>query len=115
MARRLRQITVGSARYLYTIGRLDEHHIVLRIWAAERKRRDFPLEVRLRFDDVWRNLGILYTAPPEKRDAVFQLTPLQPGEVRAIIEAAIATGWGPHHPRDRRRFSWDRVGALAVW
>jgi hypothetical protein len=105
--RTLRQITIGSTCYLWIVKRVDAHYIVLRAWARDRKRRDYPLEVRLRYDDPWLNFGAIITAPPDKRDTVFQLVPITPASVRSIIESAIDAGWGPHHPPDRRHF--DRL------
>lgn len=108
----LRQITVDATRYAWIVARIDPNHVVLRVWAAERGRRDFPLEVRLRYDDPWLNYGPIITAPPERRDAVFQLEPVTPGVVRRTIEAAMAAGWGPHHPPDPRLFEMGPDGGL---
>lgn len=108
----MRQITVGAIRYTWVIARVDPHYVVLRVWAAERARGDFPLEVRLRHDDPWLNYGPIITAPPERRAATFQTDPVTPGVVRSTIEAAVAAGWGPHHPAHPRLFEMSPDGHL---
>jgi len=108
----IRQITVGATRYVWVVRRLDESHVVLRVWAAERRRRDYPLEVRIRYDDPWLNYGPIITAPPERRDAVFQLVPVTSGMVRETIEAAVAAGWSPDHPPQPRLFERAADGTL---
>jgi hypothetical protein len=108
----LRQITIGSTCYLWVVRRIDPHFVVLFAWARERKRRDFPLEVRLHYDDPWLHFGDSITAPPDRLDEVFQLVPITPGSVRLIIEAAIRAGWGPHHPPDCRLFERGEAGDL---
>ncbi len=108
----IRQITVGMTRYVWVVRRLDESHVILRVWSAERNRRDRPLEVRVRYDDPWLNYGPILTAPPDRREHVFQLVPVTPGMVRETIEAAVAMGWGPDHPVEPRRFERTVDGTL---
>jgi len=108
----LRQITVEATRYAWVLARVDPHYVVVRVWAAERSRRDHPLEVRLRHDDPWLNYGPIITAPPERRAKTFQMEPITPGVVRRIIESAVAAGWGPHHPADPRLFQMSSDGRL---
>jgi hypothetical protein len=108
----IRQITIGSSRYNWVVRRLDESHVVLRVWAAERARRDYPLEVQMPFDDPWLNLGPILVTPPERRAAIFQLVPVTPGVVREAIEAAMAAGWTPYHPPHPRLFEKRADGTL---
>lgn len=108
----LRRIVIGTTAYLWLVRRLDASYVMLRVWAAARNRRDFPLEVRLRYDDPWLNFGEIITATPEQRKAAFQLVPLTPALVRQIIDAAIRSGWNPLNPADHRRFEWDGVDQL---
>lgn len=107
-----RKIVIGTRRYAWVVRRIDAHYLVLRVWPGERQRKDFPLEVRLRFDDPWLNFGELLASPPERRGEVFQLAPVTPHMVRGTIEAALAAGWASAHPRDHRRFDRGPDGAL---
>jgi hypothetical protein len=109
---RPRRLTIESGNYLWRIQRLDEQYVVLRVWAENRSRRDFPLEVRLRFDDFWLNFGSIISATPEQRQKAFQYTPITPGMVREIIEAALAMGWKPLSPIKTQRFEWTDVKKL---
>lgn len=106
----LRRIIVEATPYAWIVARIDPHYLVLRVWAEERERRDHPLEVRLRYDDPWLNYGPVITAPRESVAEIFQLEPVTPGMVRRIIEAAVAAGWGPHHPPDLRLFEMGPDG-----
>ena len=90
MKKALRRIVVGGIGYRWLVQGAGEDYVVLRIWAADRPRRDFPLEIRLRCDNVWLHFG----AP--QPDPVF--LNLTPRDVRALVEAALAAGWGAHHP-----------------
>jgi hypothetical protein len=108
----LRRITVEGTRYAWILARVDPHYVVVRVWAAARGRRDHPLEVRLRHDDPWLNFGPIITASPEGVKATFQLEPVTPAVVRRAIEAAVAAGWGPHHPPEPRLFEMSPDGVL---
>lgn len=110
--RHLRRLSIESTHYLWRIRRLDEQYVMLKVWTESRSRRDFPLEVRLRFDDPWLNLGTIITAPPERVQEVFQLTPITPVIVREIIEAAIRAGWAPLSPTRDQRFEWNQANGL---
>lgn len=105
----LRRITIGTEQYQWQIKPLDERHILLRVWAADMPRHA-PLGVRLRFDDPWLNFGPIITAPPERRDELFQLRPATPALVRQVIEAALQAGWQPSGPA--LRFDWGEGGGL---
>lgn len=105
MAAHLRRISIGAAVYLWRIQRVDERYVMLRVWAVSRRRRDFPLELRLRFDDPWLNYGPILTASPEQRAAHFQLNPITPANVRQIILAALAAGWQADQPAEPQRFA----------
>ncbi len=107
-----RKIVIDNTRYAWVVRRVDAQHLVLRVWPGERTRKDFPLEVRLRFDDPWLNFGEILVAPPASRGDVFQLAPVTPRTVRETIEAAKAAGWASGHPRDHRLFERGADGAL---
>lgn len=108
----IRQITIGTNEYVWVVRRLDEAHVVLRVWDTERPRRDPPLEVRIAFDDPWLNYGPIITTPPERRAAVFHLVPVTPGMVRETIEAAQAAGWGREEAPGPRLFERAADGRL---
>ena len=99
--------------YLWIVRPLGPEFVVLRVWAADRERRDFPLEARVRFDDPWLNFGPIIAAPRGRAGEIFALTPVAPRRVADIIRGAIAAGWGPHHPVTPRRFEVAADGTLA--
>lgn len=107
-----RKIVIGETRYAWVVRRIDAHHLVLRIWPGERQRKDFPLEVRLRFDDPWLNFGEIVAAVAVQRGDAFQLAPVTPRMVRSTIEAAIAAGWTSGSPRGHRFFDRCIDGTL---
>ena len=109
---RLRRISIASVQYFWRVASIDPQHVLLKVWAANRSRRDFPLEVRLRFDDPWLNFGPIVTAPPERVHEVFQLAPITPAVVREIVEVALHAGWNPLDPQAHRRFVWSETREL---
>lgn len=109
---RPRLMTIGAAAYLWIVRPIDPNHVVLRVWSKARGRKDFPLEVRFRFDDPWLNYGPIITAPSERRHEFFESVPVTPNAVRRAIEAAIAAGWNPDRPREHRLFERGSNGDL---
>jgi hypothetical protein len=108
----LRRITVGETTYTWIASRSDAHYLALRVWALDRGRRDYPLEVRIRHDDPWLNFGSIITAQPERPGTEFQLASITPRKVRGAIAAAVMAGWGPHHPQTPRFFEMMSDGSL---
>lgn len=111
---RLRQITIDANVYLWNVQYLDPDHVLLKVWLRDRPRRDFPLEVRIPFTDPWLNFGELLSTPPERRDELFQLEPIQAQNVRDIIEAAQKLGWSNVHPKQPRHFEYSNQGGLTI-
>ncbi|WP_157476067.1 hypothetical protein [Lysobacter sp. Root690] len=109
---RPRLMTIGAAKYLWLIRPINPNHVVLKVWSKQGGRKDFPLEVRFRFDDPWLNYGPIITAPSERRHEFFELAPVTPKLVRWAIDAAITAGWNPEQPREHRLFERGSNGDL---
>ncbi|UOF14421.1 hypothetical protein IEQ11_22310 [Lysobacter capsici] len=109
---RPRLMTIGTAVYLWIVRSMDPQHVVLKVWSRQRGRKDFPLEVRFRFDDPWLNYGPIITTPSERRHEFFELAPVTPKMVCWAIDAAIAAGWNPEQPREHRLFERGLNGDL---
>lgn len=110
----LRQIIINNQNYYWNVSYLDEHRVVLKVWAKDRKARDKPLQVRIPFSDPWLNFGEIINTPPQQRDQVFQLTPITPKQVRSIILAALAYGWQPLNPIAPLLFDWQDQQLIPV-
>jgi hypothetical protein len=78
----LRQISIDKLNYYWNVSYLDEHTVVLQIWAKDRKARDKPLQVRIPFSDPWLNFGEIISTPAELRQSFFQEKPVTPQQVR---------------------------------
>jgi len=104
---RIRSIEVDGIGYRWTVRRADPGHVVVRIWRTGEVRHR-PLEVRVEFDDPWLNYGPIITAPRDKVDEIFALTPVTSELTSRLVRLGRAAGWQPETRGAPARFTLDR-------
>lgn len=86
-------------------------HVLVRIWPLGAGGNAARLDVRVRFDDPWLNLGPSVAAPAANGGEALRLTPVTPRLVAAAIEQALARSWDPDAPGTTTTWAWHG-GAL---